>query len=795
MDSLFRDVTAGLRSLLRTPLPTVLAVLSLGLGIGAATTVFTAVDAIVLRPLDAPDPDDLVAVYTTNEERGWTRSTLSFPDVVDYGSGSRTLDLAAYADRDVNLSVDGGAEHVPALTATSDIFRVLGVGPSLGRGFLEGEDRVGAPRVAVLGHSLWNRRFGGDPSVVGSTVQIDGVPHEVVGVLPERTPLPFSLAEVWTPAEITGEESRVGRAWWVVGRLRDGASLEQARTEMELLAGRLERAHPADDAGMGVAVLRFRDDLYGDDPRTGTLTLLAGSLLVLLIACFNVVNLLLARAIRREQELAVRAALGASRIRLVRHLVVESALLGIAGGALGTVLSIAGVRSLLAILPAIFARIITMNATVLVFAIVVAIASGILIGITPALQATRAQVGLSGGGVRGSSSGRRQGRLRRGLVVAEMAMALVLLTSSGLLVKSLNAYRDVDLGFNAGNLMTFSTRVPSATYPTGESVRGFFQRLVERIDALPGVLSASATHIAPLNNENHGTYYTPEGEQYPAGQEPVVPYRNILPGYFETMEMPLLEGRAITSADAPGSPPVLVVSESFAARHWPDGPVLGRRVRIDGEDREVVGVVGDIRLFGPASAIRPTVYMPAAQKVERTMDIVVRTAGDPGAFASTIRATVAELDPDQALFDVETMEERLRFVLVGEIAMPRIGGALGLLALLLALAGVYGVMAHSVALRMRETGIRMALGAGHGRILRMVVGQGSRVALVGVLIGLALAVAAARGLASQLFGVSTFDPMVFIGVPLALFAAGILASWIPARRATRADPVACLRAE
>jgi putative ABC transport system permease protein len=797
MDTFLTDLRLGARSLLRTPMATSVALLSLALGIAVVTTLFTAVDGFVLRPLDAPEPDDLVAVYGTNQDRGWTQARISIPDILDYRGASRTVDLAGYRDRDVNISGTTEPEQLPGIEATANIFEVLGVAPALGRGFLPEEERDGEARVAVLGFGLWTERFGSDPGVIGRTINLEGRPVTVVGVMPMKSPLPFNMAAVWFPSRISGEEDRAGRSWSVIGRLQNDSELEEARSEMSRIAVGLAESYPGSNAGMGVNLISFRQDLFGDDPRTGSLILLTAGMLVLLIACANVISLLLARAIKRERELAVRAALGASRRRLVRQLLTESVLLGVAGGVLGVILAVAGVRGLLMMLPPIFADIIYMSGRVLVFTTATAVAAGILVGVAPALQSSKADLrtSLSDGGTRGGSAGIKGGRFRRGLVVSQLSLALVLLVTSGLLVQSLMAVRTIDVGFQPSNLLTFNTRLPESGYPDDESIQAFYGQLVSRLEAIPGVESVSASSTLPMSGGQPQSYYTVVGEDHVEGEEPVSSYRDIAPGYFRTLGIPLVQGRGIGMEDGPSAAPVVVVNRAFVERHWPQGEALGQRVKVGDAIREVVGVVGNVRLNAPTSAHRPVLYMSAAQQPHRTMTLVLRTATAPMALTAAARRAVTELDPDQPIFHARSMDEMIADTLVGEIIMPRIAGFLAAFALLLSIIGVYGVMAHTVALRTRETGIRIALGATPRAILATVVGQGAKMLILGVGIGTGLALLAAQGLASQLYGVNAFDLPIFALTPMVLLGAGLVAAFLPARRATQVDPVKAMQAE
>jgi predicted permease len=793
MDSLLTDLRQGARSLLRTPLATGLAALSLALGIAVVETLFTAVNAFILRPLDAPAPHELVTVYGTDPQEGASRLGFSWEDLQDYRREVRSISLAGYRERDVNLSGTLQPEQLPAIEVTGNVFRVLGVAPELGRGFLPEEEGVGGTRTVVLGSGLWLRRFGADPGVLGSTVRLDGIPHTVVGIMPKKTPMPFNFVEVWTPAQggLCGDRSH--RVWSAVGRIH-GGEFEEGRRELTRFAATLAEMYPATHEGIGAGLHPLRDDLFGDDPKVGSLILMVAGLLVLLIACANAVNILLAKALRRSRELAVRSALGAPRRRLVQQLLTESLLLGLLGGALGTLAAVAGVRGILTLLPPVFGDIVTIDLRVLGVTTAVALGAGILVGILPALQGSRQDLrgSLADGGARGTTTGGRRGRLRKALVVSQVAFTLVLLVSSALLFKSLFALGQVDMGFRTEGILTFGLRLPGSTYVDDDAVNGFYERVTQRLGAVPGVDGAAVATRMPMGGERRIAYRT-EGEEYPEGREPRVPYRGVSPEYFGALEVPLLEGRTFETGDRPGAPPVVVVSQSLADLHWAQGGALGKRIHVLGETREVVGVVMDVRNAGPLSSFRPALYLPSAQVPDRTMEVAIRTAGDPSALTPAVRNALGEIDADQPMVDVRTMDDRIRQVLVGEIIMPRISGGLGLFALLLSIVGIYGVMAHTVGQRMREAGIRIALGATPRDVVGMVLRQGSYLLLAGVGFGLFLGILATQALRSFLYGVAAFDPLIFAGIPVLLLSVGTLAAYVPARRATRADPVECMR--
>jgi putative ABC transport system permease protein len=799
MDALLQDLRYALRSHARSLGVFSLAVVSLALGVAANTTIFSAVDVFLIRPLPYPSPESLVRVWSTNAERGWTEASVSLADYLDWRGASRTLRLAAYQESSHSVAEGDRPEQLDGVRTTADLFAVIGIAPLRGRTIATDEEALGAGPVVAISERLWERRYARDPAAIGATLLVDGEPRTIVGVLPEHFQFPSARTDLFLPLGYDPAEVRTNRYLRVVGRLRDGASLEAARADLGAIARRLEAEHTAENRGMGTNVLRLADDMFDETFRTAAIICTTAVAFVLLIACANIANLLLARATARDREIAVRTVLGAGRLRIARQLLTESMVLALVGGALGLVLSHWGIGWLVAIMPESFPFVerIGIDRRVLAFTLGVSVAAGVLFGMAPAIQATRPRLAatLREAGARGATVGGRKARLRGFLVAAEIGLALVLLISAGLLVRGYLHMQRTDLGFEQANIFTGRINLLRSEYPDSAQVTAFQERLLERVSALPGVEAAGVSSSLPMQGATR-TYYTIEGEAPVADdRRPVAIFRIISPGYLDVLGIPLAAGRAFGPDDRTGSPPVMLVNEAFVRRHFADGEAIGRGVVLSTGVREVVGVVGDTRDSGPDSEPEPVMYTPAAQAAQRTLTLALRTTGTPGSVAEPLRHELALLDPRLPLYRTSSMEEIVRAWNEGNIVMARLLGVFAGMALLLAVIGVYGVMAYNVTQRTREVGIRMALGAERRDIVRLIVRQGAALAVAGLVAGLLFALATARFLASFLFGISPFDPLTFAAVTAALAAAALVASWVPARRATRVDPVVALRDE
>jgi putative ABC transport system permease protein len=797
MDTVLRDLRFAARALLKHPTVFGVAVLSLALGIAANTTIFAAIDAYLIRPIPVPGADRIVQVWSTNPERGWRQSSISAPDYQDWTRESRTMELAAYTGGSLNLAAAGDrAERVTGARVTPSYFRIFAFRPVAGRAFLDEEGRKGSDRSVILSHAFWQRRFAGERDVVGRTLLLNGESYTVVGIMPADMTFPTTI-DTWTPLAFDGKEKRGDHVLNVVGKLRPGATVAGARVEMQAIAKRLAAAYPADNRGKSANVISIADEIYDETFHQGATISMVAVAFVLLIACANVANLLLARATGRARELALRTAIGASRARLVGQLLTESVVLALAGGVLGVLLSIAGIKGLMSIIPPDFYRsdTVALNARALVFTLAISVGSGILFGLAPAFAAT-GQLGqaLREGG-RSSSMGLRRNRLGASFVVAEMALALVLLICAGLLIKGAIRYQTVDLGFDPRNLLTLRISLPESQYADSIKSAAFHEEFLRRLRGVAGVQAVGGSTNLPMDGGS-GTYYWIDGEPKPEeGKALVSQYRGTTPGYFATMRIPLVRGRDFTERDRIDAPLVVLVNEAFVRRHWKENPsrAIGRRIVVSDKPREIVGIVKDARDFGPDDDTPTMFYIPSLQRGHRNLSYALRSSREPGGLADAVRAELTAMDASLPAYSVRTMSEIIREEQRGDMIMPKLLTAFGAIALFLAVIGVYGVMAYTVNQRTQEVGIRMALGAQRQDILRMVVRQGVTLAAIGLGIGLLLSFGATRGLSSFLLGVSAFDPVVFIGVTAALCGAAMAASLGPARRAMKVDPLVALR--
>jgi putative ABC transport system permease protein len=797
MDRLRQDFRFAVRALLKNPLVSLLAILSIGIGIGANAAVFSAVDVFMIRPLPYPEPERIVQVFTTNRERGWTQANSSIPDFRDWREQSQTLDLALYRNVGVNLSGGDRPERLSGVRVTANFFDVFGLTPARGRVFTADEEIDGTGAVALLSDGVWHRRFGADPGVLGSTVNFDGEPHTVVGILPPRVRVLGGMPDLLLPVQFTGEEPRASYSYAVSGRLRPGATLEQARSELDAITAGLADVYPETNAPIGANAVPIRDAIYQEEFRAGSLISTVAVAFVLLIACANVANLLLASGAGREREMALRSALGAGRGRILRQLLTESLLLSLIAGALGALLAVFGIKGLVSTMPSWFPGVedIRLTPRVLGFAGLVALGSGFVFGLAPALRGARTDLrqSLVEGGTRGAT-GARGGRVRRALVMSEMALAMVLLIASGLLIRTFVSLQTRELGFNTSDLLTLRITLPETKYATPEETRIFFDRFTERVEEMPGVEAVGAGAPLPLMGSS-GTFYEIPGEEVSQNRRPIAGFSTVTPGYFDALRIPLRAGRGFRADEGAEAPRVILINERMAERHWAGLDPVGRRISFSSGEATIVGVVGNIRQDGPEEDPEPMVFFAQSQSEARSLSFAVRTSGDPGTLAEPIRTILQEMDPDQPAYSFMSMDARIADQIGGMTIMPKIMGALAVIALLLAVVGVYGVMAYAVSQRTHEVGIRMALGAQGRDVMKLILGQGGRMAGIGILIGLALALFATKGLSIFLVGVNPRDPVTFATVTAALLLAGLLASYLPARRAVRVDPMHALRAE
>jgi putative ABC transport system permease protein len=805
-----QDLRYGVRVLLKNPGFTAVAVIALALGIGANSAIFSVVNKVLLSPLPYKDPDGLVMVWEDDTKHGYPNNTPAAANYVDWRDQNQVFEgMAAIADQSFNLTGAGEPERLTGRRVSASLFPLLGVAPQAGRTFAPEEDRPGANRVVVLSHGLWQRRFGSDRDVAGKTLTLNGESYEVVGVMPAHFHFPSREDELWVPIAFTPQEAANRNRHYlkVVARLKPGVTVERAQAEMSTIASRLRQQYPEQNTDLGATVVPLHEQVVGKI-RLALLVLLGAVGFVLLIACANVANLLLARAAARQKEIALRVALGASRMRLIRQFLTESVLLAAVGGALGLLLAVWGVSLLKSFIPESISQVgdIGVDAKVLGFTLLVSLLTGLVFGLAPATQASGFNLNetLKEGG-RDSSSGSRGNRIRGALVVTEVAISLFLLVCAGLLINSFLRLRSVDPGFKVENLLTMGVVLPQEKYTTQERRSAFYKDLIGRVEALPGVRAAAVTNWIPLVNQGDSIGVSVEGHPDPPpgqGKRPVVVTRVVSPNYFRAMGIQLLQGREFDEGrDRVDSPSVVLVSEALARRYWPGESAVGKRVNPgDPNDPadwcEVIGVVKDVRQFELAADPKPQMYFTYAQAgFFAPRHLVVATDVDPLTVAGSVRSAVWEVDKDQPVSDVNTMEEVLSESLARQRFSMLLLGIFAALALVLAAVGLYGVMSYTVAQRTREIGLRMALGAQRGDVLRLVVGQGLKLVLLGVVIGLVASVALTRVMTSLLFGVSATDPATLAAISLLLIAVAALASYIPARRATRVDPLIALRYE
>ena len=783
---LLRDFKLAIRSLRHHKGLVLVASVSLALGIAVNVTIFSAVNTLVWTPLAYPEPDRLVHLWQNSRERGWDRSSVSLPNFQDWRTQSRTMKLAAYTSTAFNLSTGGDPERIDGVRASGNLLSLLGARYALGRGFAAADETPGGAPVVVLTHRIWLRRFDADSTLIGRSILLDGEPSIVLGVLSpaDRFDLEPGV-DLFAPLITNPALGRGNSFLRVLGRLEPGTTVARADAEIGQIAARLAREYPAENATIGAFAMPLIEEVVEKGPRQAAMICLVAVGFVLLIACANVANLLLARATGRDRELAVRAAIGASRGRLIRDMLTESMVLAAVGGAAGLALSFIGMGWFRSIVPADFPRLdlLGMNWQAFGFAVVVTVITGLIFGIAPALRSSRPDLvtSLRDGGR--AMTGLRHGKLLAVLTGVEVALALVLLISAGLLIKGSRGLSAVDPGFEPANALSFRTSLSEREYPDSASVLRFQNQLLERLRGLDGAVTAGAVTQLPLSGGS-GTTYLVEGDPEPeAGRKPVAQWRGISPSYFGAIGIRLVKGRDVLATDRAGTPLVVLVNETMAKRHWAATDPIGHRIKIGESWREIVGVAQDTREFGLGSPAPPTLFLPAAQGHYRRMSYVLRTSRAPATFAGPVRDAVKALAPNQPVYQLQSLEAHLEGSIKSQRIMPNLLSVFGILALVLAVIGVYGVMSYAVAQRTQEIGIRRTLGAGRGTIIRMVVGHAMRVCGAGAVVGLLLALLVTRTLATFLVGVSPFDPAVFAGVTLALLGAALLASLIPARRA------------
>ena len=802
-----QDVRYGLRMLIRNPAFTVIAVLALALGIGANSAIFSVVNTLLLRPLPYKNPGQLVVIWENATHLGFPKNTPSAANFLDWQKQNTLLEgMAAFAERSFNLTGIGEPERLDGRRVSANLFDLLGVKPILGRNFVPDEDKPGT-KVALLNESLWKRRFGSDPDVIGRALSLNGESYTVVGVLPNSVRLPAFgnwRDQIWVPLAFSAEEaaSRGNHYLEVIGRMKRGVTLEQARAEMATIMARLAQQYPEENTRMGTVVNPLHEEIVGN-MKPALLVLLGAVAFVLLIACANVANLLLARAAARHKEIALRLALGADRARLTKQLLVESVMLSLLGGVVGLVLAYAGLQVLTRFIPpdVAHAEAIAIDAKVLGFTLLVAVVTGLIFGLAPASQAKHFNLNdtLKEGG-RDAGAGPRGKRLRSALVIAEVAVSFILLIGAGLLINSFMHLRNLDPGFRADHLLALNVDLSETKYPDNPRRTAFFDEVVRRIQALPGARSVAVAGNLPFTYNGDSMPIGAEGiPDPPPDQRPDVIFRAIGPGYFSTMGIPLVRGRDFNDQDTLETTLAVVVSEKTARHYWPDADPIGKRIRngsttSEAPWRTVIGVVKDVRQNDFIAEPKMQMYFGYRQLRSLMPNaLIVRTAVDPLSLATSVRNAIWAVDKDQTVANVDSMEH----IVAGAVARQRFSMLLLAIfagvALFLAAVGIYGVMSYSVAQQTREIGIRMALGAQRSDVLKMTVKQGLKLVGLGLIIGLAVAFLLTRVMATLLFGISATDPITFLAISLVLLTVSMLASYIPSLRATRVDPMVALR--
>jgi putative ABC transport system permease protein len=792
-----RDLRFGIRQLIKSPGFSLVAIVTLALGIGASSAIFSVVNGVLLRPLPYPEPDALVRVHEYLQQYG--RFSVAPANFLDWRSQNTVFEsMAAYGNTSGTFAWEDGPERVPGAVVSWDLFALLRVAPVVGGSFSADQDRPGADNVIVLSHGLWQRRFSGDPNVVGRAVTVNGQPLTVLGVMPPDFYYPTRVAEFWRPIAINpADASRGGHFLGVIARIKTGTSVEQAGTEMTMIAERLAVQYPATNANESAEVVPLLEQVVGTI-RPALLTLLGAVGILVLIACANVANLLLVRASVREKEVAIRAALGAGRQRIVIQMLSESLVLALIGGALGLGLAYLAIPAIQSLSAGSIPRVaeVTIDGTVLLFALGASVLTGVIFGLVPALQMSRTGAGaaLKEGGRSGVGTGGQW--VRSGLLVVEVALSLMLLVGAALLLRSFTKLTNVDPGFTSDGVLAFQVSLPEPAYPEATNQLAFFDTLLERLAAAPAVQQVGAVQTLPMRG-GYVLSFSVDGRP-PAlpGEDPSANHRVVTPDYFTTLNIPVRRGRTFTRQDSPTSPMVAVVDEAFVRRHFADQDPIGQRLDIgNGTDGsyEIVGVVGSVNHSGLDADAAPTMYVPLTQDAFSTMWVVTRTSGDPNTLIGTVRQVLGGIDrtlpayamtPLATVLDESVAQRRFLMLLIA---------LFGVVALFLAAVGLYGVVAYTVSLRTKEIGLRMAIGAQPGDVLRLIVGGGMKLAVLGVVVGIIGAVAASTLVESMLFEVESSDPMSYAATAMVLLLIAGVACYIPARRAMRVDPMVTLQ--
>jgi predicted permease len=812
MDPLFRhdmkdflsDLRYGIRRMLQNSGFVIVSVLALGLGIGANTAIFSLVDRVLVRPLPYSDPDRLITLWEDASSAGVPRNSPTVANFVDWRAQSQVFtDMAASRDRAGNLTGDGPPEMVLGGAVTINLFDVLGVQPFLGRAFTREDDRLGE-NVIILTYGLWQSRYGGDPAVIGRSILMNDAKTTIVGVMPPGFTLPKRKTQFLSPAQFTAQmlANRKSHALAVIARLKPGVTAARAQWDMSAIAQRLAQQYPDTNYQLGAAVVPLKDQIVANSG-TALLVLLAAAGGVLLIGCANVANLLLAKAAAREREMAIRTALGASRFRLVRQMLTESVLLAFAGGALGLLLARLSMRVLVSLVPTGLpgASDLSIDGRLLGFTLGLSLLTGIAFGLAPALATTGSQVSdkLKEGGRAGVSGKSR--RFRDALVIAEIALAMILLVSAGLLIETLRNLHAIDPGFNPNSVLTLSTRLPSPKYADPLKRVAYFDAVLERVRALPGAAGAGFTSNLPFTSQGYTNTFRIEGRPFAPGISPDALYREITNDYLQTLQARLSEGRLFGSEDRANSLPVVIINETFKRQYWPNESPLGKRIQTSGDNtpwQTIVGVVADVRERGLELDMKPAVYLPVVQLPfgwNNPHQLAIRTLVPPRTLMKAAREAIWAVDPDQPIADMRTMDDIVDLEVADHKQQTALLGAFAGLALVLACLGIYGVLSYAVTQRTREIGVRVALGASATDVTWMVVGRGIALTLLGIAIGTGTALVVTRLMAKLLVGVTAANPSIYAAVAALLSIVALAACYLPALRAARVDPIIALREE
>ncbi|MGA9769112.1 MAG: ABC transporter permease [Blastocatellia bacterium] len=805
METLLQDVRYSLRMLVKKPSFTAIVVLALAIGIGANTAIFSVVNAILLRPLPYKNPDRIAMIWMNNPKLGVAQDWHSYPNYVDYKEQNQVFeDMAAFNDRSYTLTGTGEPVRVMGAVTTANLFSVIGADPAQGRAFSVEEEEPGKGTVVILSHGLWQRRFGGDAGILGQPISLDGTTRTVIGIMPAGFAFPQKETELWVPLVVSPQrkQARFGFSLKSVGRLKPGVTVAQAQSDMGAIGDRLDEQYF--HSGYSANIVSLHEQETGK-VRPALLVLLGAVAFVLLIACINVANLLLARAAAREREIALRTALGAGRARLIRQLLTESGLLAFVGGMAGLLLAYWGLKALIALSPGNIPRLeqVGIDGRVLGFTFAISLVTGFVFGLVPALQASKPDLNetLKEGG-RGSAGGTKGRRVRNLLVIYEIALSLILLIGAGLMIRSFIQLQKFDLGFNPNNLLTMKVQVSGSKYREEKPVADFFQQIIQRMQTVPGVESIGGTSSIFLSDTPSSTGFSIEGRPVFTEAESIeVPLDAVTTDYFKVMGIPLMKGRVFDDHDQIGSPLVVIINETFARRFFPDEDPLGKRFMYGQPDGNnppwmtIVGVVADVRRTGFDKEVRPETFLPQNQQPDGTLTIVARTASNPASFANALRSEVWAVDKDQSVFKIETMDETLSEMTSERRFNMLLLGLFAAVALILAAVGIYGVISYSVTQRTHEIGIRMALGASARDVLKLIIGQAMQMAFIGVGLGLVASFFLTRLMSSLLYGVSATDPVTFTVISLLLAGVALGACAVPARRALKVDPMIALRYE